>query len=361
MSTAFAPSIRSLSKRSLYWFAGATTLGTAAATYTYSLQNNSNYYYYNKNGNNKNNGNDWKSAAKGLAMAAPIVHVAKVSNEKTQDDYQKIYNAIATKLRDDDEYDNYIGYGPVLVRFAWHNSGTWDKKDNSGGSYGGTYRYKLENTDGSNNGLMNAYNFLKPIHKEFPWISHGDLFTLGGVVAIQELAGPTIPWRPGRVDTDESTTPPNGRLPDADNDANYVRNYFARMNFNDREVVALMGGHSLGRTHLKNSGYDGPWGAASNNFTNEFYMNLLNEEWTLNKNAANNEQYDSPKGYMMLPTDMALIQDKNYLPIVKEFANDQEAFFKEFASVFVKLIENGIDFPKDAPVYRFKTLDDQDL
>ncbi|CAI7218952.1 ASB_collapsed_G0034680.mRNA.1.CDS.1 [Saccharomyces cerevisiae] len=78
---------------------------------------------------------------------------------------------------------------------------------------------------------------------------------------------------------------------------------------NDREVVALMGAHALGKTHLKNSGYEGPWGAANNVFTNEFYLNLLNEDWKLEKNDANNEQWDSKSGYMMLPTDYSLIQD----------------------------------------------------
>ena len=43
-----------------------------------------------------------------------------------------------------------------------------------------------------------------------------DLWTLSGVVAIEEMGGPTINWKPGRVDTnDQSKVPPNGRLPDA--------------------------------------------------------------------------------------------------------------------------------------------------
>ena len=122
-----------------------------------------------------------------------------------------------------------------------------------------------------------------------------------------------------------------------------------------------MGGHSLGRTHLKNSGYDGPWGAASNTFTNEFYVNLLNENWTLEKNDAGNLQYNSPKGYMMLPTDMSLVQDPKYLKYVKEFAADEQAFLEEFVKVFTKLTENGVEYPKNSPVYTFKTLDEQGL
>ncbi|CCK69227.1 cytochrome-c peroxidase KNAG_0C01140 [Huiozyma naganishii CBS 8797] len=331
----------------------AGVLGVAADLH----QRRDGYRGGNGNGNGRSTGKLWTP----LVAGAPIAHLAQVDKKYGESDYQAVYNAIAEKLRDEDEYDNYIGYGPVLLRLSWHCSGTWDKKDNTGGSFGGTYRFQKESNDPSNNGLENAAHFLEPIKKQFPWISYGDLYTLGGVTAVQELQGPKIAWRPGRVDMPEDTTPDNGRLPDADNGASYVRNFFDRMNFNDREVVALMGGHALGKTHLANSGYEGPWGAATNTFTNEFYNNLLNEHWTLEKNEANNEQYNSPKGYMMLKTDMALVQDDKYLPIVKEFAKDQNAFFKEYTNAFQKLLQNGITYSKDSPVFVFKTLDEQDL
>lgn len=40
----------------------------------------------------------------------------------TKEDYQKVYNAVAERL-ENDEYDDG-SYGPVLVRLAWHCSGT---------------------------------------------------------------------------------------------------------------------------------------------------------------------------------------------------------------------------------------------
>ena len=64
---------------------------------------------------------------------------------------------------------------------------------------------------------------------------------------------------------------------------------------------------------------------------------------------------------MMLPTDYALIQDSNYLKIVKEYAADQDAFFRDFSKAFAALLERGIDFPKNQPVHIFKTLDEQGL
>jgi len=39
------------------------------------------------------------------------------------EDYQKVYDMIAKRLEEHDEYDDG-SYGPVLLRLAWHASGT---------------------------------------------------------------------------------------------------------------------------------------------------------------------------------------------------------------------------------------------
>lgn len=288
----------------------------------------------------------------------------KASQQFKNTNYQNVYNDIAQLIRDNEEHDNYIGCGPILLRIAWHASGQFDaSKGVKGGSYNGTMRFDNELNDPSNSGLSYAYNLLKPIYKKYAnEISHGDLFTLAGVVAVQEMGGPKIPWRYGRVDGDVKTMPENGRLPDAKGNANYVRNFFKRLNFlEDEEAVALIGAHCVGKTHLKDSGFEGPWGAASNMFTNEFFRNLLNEKWNLETNAAGNQQYNNDKGYMMLPSDMALVEDGSYKKIVQKFAEDEQAFFTVFSSAFSKLIENGIYFDKSTPILYFKTLDEQDL
>lgn len=349
MATIFTNTV---SKRSLYLLGGAVAAASLASTV--ALNNHGNNY---KNFRNNNKTNYGKGA---LLGAAPALHAAQCEKGRTIEDFQKVYNAIAGKLREEDEYDNYIGYGPVLLRLSWHVSGTYDKNDNSGGSFGGTYRFKKEADDPSNMGLQNAAKFLEPIAKEFPWISHGDLYTLGGVTAIQEMQGPKIPWRPGRVDADEKETPENGRLPDATQGSDYVRKYFGRFGFTDQEIVALIGAHSLGKTHLKNSGFEGPWGASTNVFTNDFFKNLLNENWKKEKNEAGNEQYNSDKGYMMLPTDFSLTQDSKFKELVEKYANNQDVFFEDFKNAYVKLLENGIEFDKLGKPMVFKTLDEQE-
>ena len=43
---------------------------------------------------------------------------------------------------------------PVLIRLAWHASGTYDKSEKTGGSNYATMRFKPESTHGANNGLV---------------------------------------------------------------------------------------------------------------------------------------------------------------------------------------------------------------
>lgn len=112
---------------------------------------------------------------------------------------------------------------------------------------------------------------MEKIKKEFPWISYGDLWTLGGVAAIQELGGPVVPWRPGRIDGFESHVTPDGRLPDASKTHDHLREIFYRMGFNDQEIVALSGAHALGRCHDDRSGFTGPWQFSPTSFNNEYF------------------------------------------------------------------------------------------
>lgn len=79
-----------------------------------------------------------------------------------QEDYQKVYNEIAARLEEKDDYDDG-SYGPVLVRLAWHASGTYDKLTNTGGSNGATMRFAPEGDHGANAGLVAARNFLEPV------------------------------------------------------------------------------------------------------------------------------------------------------------------------------------------------------
>lgn len=87
------------------------------------------------------------------------------SFKPTKEDYQKVYNVIAERLDEKDDYDDG-SYGPVLVRLAWHCSGTYDTATKTGGSNGATMRFAPEADHGANAGLKLARDFMEPMKGE---------------------------------------------------------------------------------------------------------------------------------------------------------------------------------------------------
>ena len=256
------------------------------------------------------------------------------------------YGAVAQAIKDifpREEYDDG-STAPVILRLAWHASGTYDKASGTGGSNGATMRYKKEAEDEANAGLEFARLFLEPIKEKFPWITYADLWTLAGAVAAEYMGSYKIDWKPGRVDyVDEHNVPPNGRLPNGSLGQDHLRHIFYRMGFNDQEIVALTGAHNLGRTHANRSGFDGPWVPNPTKFSNTFYKLLLHQDWHLGESPVGMKQfYDDDKELMMLPTDMSLIKDPQFRVWVEKYAADKDLFFRDFAKAFSKLLELGV-------------------
>jgi catalase (peroxidase I) len=229
---------------------------------------------------------------------------------------------------------------PFAVRLAWHASGTFDQNDanvqTAGGSDGATMRFAPEISDAANAGLALMQDILAPVQKKFPAVSVADLWTVAGSQAIKLLGGPDVPVSYGRTDaTDPASCPPNGRLPDASQGAQHLRDVFYRMGFDDTAIVALSGAHTLGSCHRLRSGFDGPWTTNPLKFDNEYFKNLIELEWKPREWDGPLQYTDTKSGkLMMLPTDLALIQDEKFLPIVQAYAKDEELFFKDFAEAF---------------------------
>ncbi|KAJ4396394.1 hypothetical protein N0V93_000613 [Gnomoniopsis smithogilvyi] len=261
-------------------------------------------------------------------------------------DFDAVRKSIIDLLKQP-EYDDGSA-GPVLVRLAWHSAGTYDAETGTGGSNGAGMRYEAEGGDPANAGLQNARLFLEPVKAQHPWITYADLWTLAGVTAIQAMGGPDIPWLPGRTDfVDDSKLPPRGRLPDAAQGSDHIRAVFYRMGFNDREIVALCGAHNLGRCHTANSGFEGKWVNNPTRFSNQYYRLLVSEPWeekTLPSGIVQFAAVDpiTEEELMMLPTDMALVRDAEFLKWVKLYAEDKEVFFEDFKNAFFKLMELGV-------------------
>jgi len=338
--------------------------------------------------------------------------------------FEDVIEDIETLLTDSKEFwpADYGNYGPLFIRLAWHSAGTYRASDGRGGGNGGRQRFEPERSWEDNTNLDKARRLLIPIKEKYgEALSWGDLIILAGNTAIKSMGGPILGFCGGRVDAFDGSDsimlgpsekqrklmpcPRNGAckaplgastvgliyvnpggpmgIPSPKNSSLDIRDVFGRMNMNDTETVALIGGgHSFGKGHgacpagagkppkedpinpwpgrcgtgrgndTYTSGYELVWTTKPTQWDNEYFKNLLAFEWQLFKGPATKFQWTmkgknrpfAPSGdgkskqtIGMLTTDIALIQDKAYLNIVKKFASDQEAFDKAFAHAWYKL------------------------
>ncbi|KAH0451571.1 hypothetical protein IEQ34_018870 [Dendrobium chrysotoxum] len=219
---------------------------------------------------------------------------------------------------------------PIMLRLAWHDAGTYDKATKTGGP-NGSIRFEEEYSHGSNAGLKIAIDLLEPIKAKHPKITYADLYQLAGVVAVEVTGGPTIDFVPGRRDS--SACPKEGRLPDAKKGSQHLRDVFYRMGLTDKDIVALSGGHTLGKAHSERSGFEGAWTKEPLKFDNSYFVELLKGE---------------SAGLLKLPTDKVLVEDPAFRPYVELYAKDEEAFFKDYAESHKKLSELGFTPPSTA-------------
>ncbi|KAJ9172664.1 hypothetical protein P3X46_015878 [Hevea brasiliensis] len=212
---------------------------------------------------------------------------------------------------------------PIMLRLAWHDAGTYDAKTKTGGP-NGSIRNEKEYKHEANNGIKIAIDFCEEIKAKHPKITYADLYQLAGVVAVEFTGGPTIDFVPGRKDSTES--PEEGRLPDAKQGASHLKVVFSRMGLSDKEIVALSGGHTLGKAHKERSGFEGAWTKEPLKFDNSYFKELL---------KGNSE------GLLKLPTDKALVEDPKFRSYVELYARDEDAFFTDYAAAHKKLSELG--------------------
>jgi L-ascorbate peroxidase len=259
--------------------------------------------------------------------------------------------------------------GPILIRLAWHDSGTYDQriKDQfkAGGAIG-TIIFDGEMSFGANAGLAKAKRYLDAFKQKFPQVSWADLIQMASALSVEVMGGPKIPMRYGRKDgtaadcagTDSregfkthaglpDAKPPFGcgaATPEA-----HLRNVFTKkMGFNDEEIVALSGAHTIGRTFATRSGTcpfaEGPGKGTS--YTNKDGMGMAGgmswtKQWLTFDNSYFKDWKAGDKELQWLPTDACLFTDPGFKVHAEKFAQDQEAFFSSYAQAHKKLSELG--------------------
>ncbi|XP_026445666.1 probable L-ascorbate peroxidase 6, chloroplastic/mitochondrial isoform X1 [Papaver somniferum] len=240
---------------------------------------------------------------------------------------------------------------PIMIRLGWHDAGTYNKDVQEfpqRGGANGSLRFDVELKHGANAGLVNALKLLQPIKEKYPGVTYADLFQLASATAIEDAGGPKIPMKYGRVDVSvPDECPEEGRLPDAGppSPADHLRKVFYRMGLNDKEIVALSGAHTLGRSRPERSG----WGKPETKYTKDGPGAPGGQSWTAEWLKFDNSYFKDIKekrdeDLLVLPTDAALFDDPSFKVYAEKYATNQEEFFKDYAEAHAKLSNQGAQF-----------------
>jgi catalase-peroxidase len=183
---------------------------------------------------------------------------------------------------------DYGHYGPLFIRMAWHQAGTYRIADGRGGGGSGDQRFAPLNSWPDNANLDKARRLLWPVKQKYGRkVSWADLLVFAGNCALESMGfqpfgfgfGREDIWEPDEIfwgpeDTwlgDErysgdrelggpfgavqmgliyvNPEGPNGN-PDPLAAARDIRETFRRMAMNDEETLALIvGGHTFGKCH----------------------------------------------------------------------------------------------------------------
>jgi len=266
---------------------------------------------------------------------------------------------------------------PILIRLAWHDSGTFDASSTlefpKRGGATASIRFMPEIGHGANAGLNKALSLLQPFKENYPMLSWADIIQMASALSVEHAGGPKISMRYGRIDaaSPEDCTP-DGRLPSAeppfpaaDSAQGHLRNVFYRMGLDDKDIVALSGAHTLGRAHSDRSGFgasmtkytspenvvraDGKPGIGSKAGGTSWTPNWLQFDNSYFKLLKNQSEMDPE--LLALSTDKVLFADEVFRTFAEKYADDQDVFFVDYAEAHRKLSELGaMFFPVDGIV-----------
>jgi len=279
---------------------------------------------------------------------------------------------------------NSANCNPILVRLAWHDSGTYDQRIKAWpqcGGANGAIRFDPEMTMGANNGLTKAKGYLEKFAEKYPHVSWADIIQMASATAIEMAGGPVIPMKYGRVavTSPEECVGPTSRegfsgnagLPDAlppfgcgaTDPATHLRNVFTKkMGFTDQEIVALSGAHTIGRAFKERSGAC-PFGYSDQNASKYTKSSCVVRKdgkagtgmpggaaWTKNWLTFDNSYFTAYKeaiadpDLVWFPTDTCIHEDPSFKKTFQKYMDSQDAFFQDYAQAHKKLSELGAKF-----------------
>jgi len=214
---------------------------------------------------------------------------------------------------------------PVMLRLVFHDAATFDERAGDGGADASVV-FELDRPE--NKGLKRGWRIIEALQQSLKGtaaegrVSRADLIALAGAHAVAMTGGPAIDVGIGRKDARGAG--PEGRLPAEDMAADVQRAAFAAKGISTRDMVALLGAHTLG-----NKGFGDPV-----TFDNAYYTALLAKPWA---GAAP----DSMAQMIGLPSDKVIADDPECKPYIEEYAASQTRFFQDFSAAYRKLASLG--------------------
>jgi hypothetical protein len=173
-----------------------------------------------------------------------------------------------------------------------------------------------------------------------------------------------LPFRYGRVDS--AVCDDSNALPPATFTWAEIFGLFGgRFGMNIKEVVAIMGGHTVGRAQFAFSGFDGGWTSSQSSFSNAYYKGFANILWNNNNQSA--VWVDGGRANIMLTADVELVYNSATngqgtcnmfqsfaatprCPLQAQsnaafqaYANDMSQWFGNFSTAWPKMTEYGFD------------------
>ncbi|KAL5559794.1 hypothetical protein UlMin_036005 [Ulmus minor] len=212
------------------------------------------------------------------------------------------------------------GRAAGVLRLVFHDAGTFEMVDNSGGM-NGSIVYELERFENAGlKGPLKIVEKAKSAVEAIQPVSWADMIAVAGAEAVSLCGGPTIPVSLGRLDSMEPD--PEGKLPQESFDASGLKQCFQRKGLSTQELVALSGAHTLG-----SKGFGEP-----TVFDNSYFKILVEKPW---KSSA------GMSSMVGLPSDRALAEDDECFRWITKYANNQNSFFEDFEKAYIKLVNSG--------------------
>ncbi|XP_059658152.1 putative L-ascorbate peroxidase 6 isoform X2 [Cornus florida] len=212
------------------------------------------------------------------------------------------------------------GKAAGVLRLVFHDAGTFDMDENSGGM-NGSIVYELDRSE--NAGLKKSLKILEKAKSEvdiLQQVSWADMIAVAGAEAVSLCGGPKIPVRFGRVDS--MIPDPEGKLPQESLDASALKQCFQRKGLSTQELVALSGAHTIG-----GKGFGNP-----TVFDNSYYKILLENPGSSSAGMSS---------MIGLPSDRALVKDDECIRWISKYAENQDMFFGDFRNAYIKLVNSG--------------------